>query len=68
MLSRVRISGYKSINDVSLNLNNFTLLSGVNSAGKSSVIQGILYAAKAGQIFKNSERRFVWKWGLVSRN
>ena len=43
MLSRVLVDGYKSIDRVELILKNFTLLSGVNSAGKSSVIQTILY-------------------------
>ena len=43
MLSRILIDGYKSIDRMELELNNFTLLSGVNSAGKSSVIQAVLY-------------------------
>lgn len=43
MLSRVMIDGYKSIDRLELELQNFTLLSGVNSAGKTSVIQAILY-------------------------
>lgn len=43
MLSRILIDGYKSIDREELELRNFTLLSGVNSAGKSSVIQALLY-------------------------
>ncbi len=43
MVSRVLIDGYKSIGRLEMELENFTLLSGVNSAGKSSVIQAVLY-------------------------
>ncbi len=43
MVSRVLTDGYKSIGRLEMELENFTLLSGVNSAGKSSVIQAVLY-------------------------
>ena len=43
MLSRILVDGYKSIDRSELELSNFTLLAGVNSAGKSSVIQAVLY-------------------------
>lgn len=46
MLSRILVDGYKSIDRVELELKNFTLLSGVNSAGKSSVIQAVLYMVR----------------------
>lgn len=42
MLSRIVIDGYKCIDKVDLELKNFTLLSGINSSGKSSIIQAIL--------------------------
>lgn len=43
MLKEIFIDGYKSINQEKLDLQPFTLFSGVNSAGKSSVIQAINY-------------------------
>ena len=43
MISRIAIDGYKSIDKEELELDNFTLLAGINSAGKSSVIQAVLY-------------------------
>lgn len=46
MLSRILVDGYKSIDRRELELSNFTLLAGVNSAGKSSVIQAILYVSR----------------------
>ena len=43
MIKEIFVDGYKSINQERLELKSFTLLSGVNSAGKSSVIQAINY-------------------------
>ena len=41
MLKEIFVDGYKSINQESVELKPFTLFSGVNSAGKSSMIQAI---------------------------
>lgn len=43
MLTKILVDGYKSIDHIELPLRGFTLFSGVNSAGKSSVIQAIRY-------------------------
>ncbi len=43
MVSRILVDGFKSIDRAELELGMFTLLSGVNSAGKSSIIQAFLY-------------------------
>ena len=43
MIKEIFVDGYKSINQESVELKPFTLFSGVNSAGKSSVIQAINY-------------------------
>ncbi len=43
MVSRILVDGFKSIDRAELDLGMFTLLSGVNSAGKSSIIQAFLY-------------------------
>lgn len=54
MLSKIRIDGYKSIDELELELKDFTLLSGINSAGKSSVIQIILYMMHQQKYFGES--------------
>ena len=42
MVKELRIAGFKCFKDIKLELNNLTLFTGVNSAGKSSAIQAIL--------------------------
>lgn len=46
-LKSVKISGFKSISNVELELTNTTLLVGPNNSGKSSVLQAIHFAARA---------------------
>ncbi|MEA2098630.1 MAG: DUF3696 domain-containing protein [Campylobacterota bacterium] len=41
-IDRVKVKNFKSLREVDLTLNNLTLLSGVNSSGKSSFIQTLL--------------------------
>lgn len=41
MIQRVDLNGFKSFDDTSVELKNLTLLTGLNSSGKSSVIQAI---------------------------
>lgn len=41
MIKRVDLNGFKSFDDTSIELKNLTLLTGLNSSGKSSVIQAI---------------------------
>jgi predicted ATPase len=45
MLSNINIKGFKSIENESLDLKPLTIITGLNSTGKSSVIQSILLAA-----------------------
>jgi len=49
MISELKIIGLKSFLNRELKLNNLTLLAGLNSSGKSSVIQAILMLNKANQ-------------------
>ena len=42
MISALHINGLKSIDNLEINLRKLNLLTGINSAGKSSVIQAIL--------------------------
>lgn len=41
MIRKIEINGFKSFDSASLELNNFTLLAGRNSVGKTSVIQSV---------------------------
>lgn len=42
MISKMKIEGLKSIDDLSISLTNFNLFIGTNSSGKSTIIQGLL--------------------------
>ena len=42
MLKKIEVKNFKSLKKVEMNLNNLTLLTGINSTGKSSIIQSIL--------------------------
>lgn len=42
MINKIKIKGLKSIDNLNMDLSNFNLFLGVNSSGKSTVIQGIL--------------------------
>ncbi|MCY9057262.1 AAA family ATPase [Bacillus inaquosorum] len=46
MITNLTINGLKSFDETSLDLNNFTLLVGMNSAGKSTVIQALLLSVQ----------------------
>ena len=48
MLTHVEISNFKAFSELSLALRQLTILTGVNSAGKSSIIQALLLAHEAG--------------------
>lgn len=41
MINRIRLSGFKSFPDASIETNKLTLFSGVNNSGKSSLIQAV---------------------------
>ena len=47
MFTKVHISNYKSINDLNMNLGDFTLLIGANGCGKSNILEAITMAAAA---------------------
>ena len=46
MIEILKIKNFKSIKEMQINCGNITLLIGTNSSGKSSVIQGLLFAAQ----------------------
>lgn len=47
MIKEISMKGFKSFVDTTLKLNNLTLLTGLNSSGKSSVIQALRMLGKA---------------------
>lgn len=47
MLDKLSISGFKAIDNIDLDFKNLTVLVGMNSSGKSSVIQSILLAVQS---------------------
>lgn len=49
MIHRIQITGFKCFDDAELELNNFTLLAGQNSAGKTTVIQSIFAMLQNGR-------------------
>lgn len=49
MLTKITVDGYKSIDHQELELGKITLFSGINSAGKTSVIQAILSLWQTGK-------------------
>ena len=53
MIQRVDLNGFKSFDDTSLELKQLTMLTGLNSSGKSSVIQAIEMA----ETFRNTNGR-----------
>lgn len=55
MLSRLLVDGYKSIDRVELEMKEFTLLAGINSAGKSSIIQALLYIMQEQKQFRKRD-------------
>ena len=42
IIDNIKVKNFKSLKNVDIKLNNFTLISGVNSSGKSSLIQSLL--------------------------
>ncbi|MBC8601904.1 AAA family ATPase [Parabacteroides acidifaciens] len=58
MINHIQIEDYKCLHDESLKIKPFTIITGVNSAGKSSLIQSVLLpvrkAGKNGQVLLDS--------------
>lgn len=65
MLKKVRISGFKCFDQEEILLNNFTLLTGVNSAGKSSLIQSVLFLLQQKERGQNPLNGKYVRLGLI---
>lgn len=48
MIEKVEFQNFKALRDVSLDLERFTVLVGPNASGKTSILEGLHYLAKAG--------------------
>lgn len=64
MINEVFVDGYKSIDQAKVELRQFTLFSGVNSAGKSSMIQAINYLLDLQRQSVNQRRDM---YGVIGR-
>ena len=65
MIEFVKLENFKSLKDVSLNLKKLNLFMGLNSMGKSSVIQSLLMLRQS-YIKDRSVQRLYTNWELVS--
>lgn len=65
MLTQINISGFKCFDSVELSLKNLTLLTGVNSSGKSSIIQALLLLRQQDGNGKNPLNGKYTRLGLV---
>ena len=52
-INSVKVKNFKSLKDVDINLNNLTLITGVNSSGKSSFIQVLLLMKENSRTYKD---------------
>lgn len=70
MYKNLKVKNYKSLKEIVINMNEISILTGSNSAGKSSVIQSLLLLDKA---LKNNEEKiftnnlFGTNFGLPSK-
>lgn len=65
MLRKIKVQGFKCFDDSEVSLKNFTLLTGVNSAGKSSFIQSILFSFQQKEKGQNPLNGKYTQLGLV---
>ena len=57
MIKHIQIKDYKCLHDENLEIKPFTIVTGVNSAGKSSLIQSVLLPVR--RIGKNGHTNFT---------
>ena len=60
-IDRVKVKNFKSLKDIDITLSNLTLITGVNSVGKSSFIQSLL-------LFKQNQEKFYSPMGSKITN
>ena len=63
MINKIEIKNFKSLKDISIRPTNLNLLVGLNSMGKSSIIQSLLLLK---QSYRTSVRRAASKSPIVS--
>ena len=65
MLKKIKINGFKCFDNEEILLKNFTLLTGVNSSGKSSLIQSILFLLQQKEKGQNPLNGKYVRLGLI---
>ena len=63
-IKRIRIEGFRSLDNIDLELDGGSFITGMNGAGKSSVLEAIRFALLG--CCKNTDRRGAGAKGLVS--
>jgi predicted ATPase len=58
-IDKVKIKNFKSLRDIDMSLSNLTLITGVNSSGKSSFIQTLLLLKQNEMVFDNKFRKIL---------
>jgi len=56
-INNVKIKNFKSLRDINIQLNNLTLITGINSSGKSSFIQTLLLLKQNQILFDNQVKK-----------
>lgn len=60
-INNVKVKNFKSLKDIDIELKNLTLITGVNSSGKSSFIQSLLFFKQNIDVIKNINNIFLAK-------
>ena len=63
-IQSIEITNFKSIQELEIDLGRITCLVGNNTAGKSSVLQGIQFSISNAQVFRNAKGK-NWREGIV---
>ena len=60
MINQLVIKGFKSFKEETIDLNQLNILTGLNSSGKSSVIQSLQILSRYSKRFENFYRGQIW--------
>lgn len=58
-IDNIKVKNFKSLKSIDIDLDNLTLITGVNSSGKSSFIQTLLLLKQNEMVFNNLQRRVI---------
>ncbi len=66
MLTEVTIKRFKTIKEITLQLQRINILIGSNNSGKSSILQALQFAVSVGQTLRSTAAE--WKRGSMKRS